>query len=146
VRPDRGASLAEILVATCILSFGLVAVATGFQYATSSADVGRGETIAVFLAEQRIESLKSAALADWSSSLLAAGARPEPYGMLADAPRHRRQTVIDDYGGADCADAAPAMVTCKRVRVTVYYRSVAGGAGIDQERRVDLVTVLVARS
>ena len=143
---NQGTSLAEILVATCVLSLGLVAVATGLQYATSSADLGRGETIAAFLAERRIESLKSAALADWTSPLLAAGVTAEAYGMLTEAPRHRRETVIADYGGAGCADAAPALVTCKRVRVTVYYRPLAGAGGIDRERRVDLVTVLAARS
>lgn len=143
---ERGFTLVEILVATSILAVGFVAVATAFRYATASAESGRGETIATFLAEQRIESLKSATLADWTSPLLDAGVTREPYGSISNAPGYRRDTAIDDYGGDDCAAAAPAVVTCKRVRVTVYYRPVTAAGGLHQERRVDLLTVLVARA
>lgn len=140
----RGFSLVEILVATSVLAIGLVAVATSLQYATVSVEVGRAETGATFLAEQRIESLKSQALADWTSPNLVAGVTAEPYGAIAGAPSYRRDTAIADFGGGDCADAAPTTITCKRVRVTVYYRPAAGGGG--QERRVDLITVLVSRT
>lgn len=146
MRAGSGFSLVEILVATSVLAIGLVAVLTGFQYATGSVETGRGETIATFLAEERIESLKSLALADWTSPLLAAGVTREAYGSIPNAPGHRRDTAIDDYGGDDCTDAAPAAVTCKRVRVTVQYRPVAGAGGTQGERRVELLTVLVART
>ncbi len=142
----RGFSLVEILVATSVLAVGLVAVATGLQYATGSVDLGRRETGATFLAEQRMESLKSAALADWASPALAAGTTSEPYGAILSAPDYRRDTAIADLGGDACMDLAPVATTCKRVRVTVYYRFVAGTGGPNQERRVDLLTVLVARS
>ena len=141
----RGFSLVEILVATCVLSVGLVALGTGLLYATGSVEVGRGETTATFLAEQRLELLKSLALTDWSSALLVAGTTREGYGTLAGAPPYRRDTTISDWGGPGCADAAPAAVTCKTVRVAVYYRITSGG-GTGQERRVELLTVLALRT
>ena len=42
---ERGFTLAEVLVATLVILVGLVAVATGFQYATSGVETGRGETV-----------------------------------------------------------------------------------------------------
>ena len=142
----RGFSLVEVLVAASVLAVGLVAVATGFQYAAGSVEAGRGETVATFLAEQRIESLKSQALADWTSPLLAAGLTAEAYGTIPKAPGFRRDTEIADYGGGHCADAAPAVVLCKRVRVTVSYRLVAGAGGVTAERPVELLTVLAFRT
>jgi len=55
----RGFTLVEILVATLILSVGIVAVASGLHYAIGGVEVGRGETAAVFLAEQRLELLRA---------------------------------------------------------------------------------------
>ena len=144
VNRPAGFSLVELLIATSVLAVGLLAVATGFQFATESVEAGRGHTVATFLAEQRIEAVKSLALLDWTDPRLAAGVTAEAYGAIPDAPGYRRDTQIADYGGNDCADAAPAVVACKRVRVTVRYRPLADGAG--RERQVDLLTVLVART
>lgn len=142
----RGFTLAEILVATLVLSVGIVAVAAALQQATSGVEVGRGETAAIFLAEQRLELLKSAALEDWSSALLLAGTAVEAYGTIVNAAPYRRETVVADRVGPECSTGAPSTATCKRVRVTVRYRPVSGGGGPDHERRVDLVTVFVPRT
>src|SRR5205807_228722 len=75
----RGVSLAEVLVATCVLSVGLVAIVTGLQYATASVDWGRAETAAVLLAEARLEHLRSVGLADWDDPQLAPGTTREDY-------------------------------------------------------------------
>ncbi|MBI2159476.1 MAG: prepilin-type N-terminal cleavage/methylation domain-containing protein [Candidatus Rokubacteria bacterium] len=139
-----GFSLVELLIATSVLVVGLLAVVTGFQFATESVEAGRRHTVATFLAEQRIEAVKSLALVDWADPRLTAGVTTEAFGAIPDAPSYRRETQIADYGGHDCADAAPAVVACKRVRVTVRYRPLVGGAG--RERQVDLLTVLVART
>src|SRR5204863_7686442 len=72
IRSQRGCTLAEVLVATLVLSIGLVAVATGFQYATSGVATGKGETTATFLAEQKVEQLKATALVDWTNATLSA--------------------------------------------------------------------------
>jgi len=142
----HGFTLAEVLVATLVLSVGIVAVAAGLQQATSGVEVGRGETAAIFLAEQRLELLKSAALEDWSSTLLLAGTAVEAYGTIVNATPYRRETVVADRVGRECWTEAPSTATCKQVRVIVRYRPVSGGGGPDQERRVDLVTVFVPRT
>jgi prepilin-type N-terminal cleavage/methylation domain-containing protein len=145
VSSGRGFTLVEILVAALILSVGIVGVASGLHYAMGGVEVGRGETAALFLAEQRLELLKSAALEDWSSALLQAGTAVEAYGTIVNAGHYRRETVVADHAGRDCATGAPATLACKRVRVTVSYRPVSGGGGPSHEWRVDLVTILVPR-
>ena len=74
MRREDGFTLAEVLVATFILAIGLVGIATGFQYATSGVETGKGESTAAFLTEQRLEQLKALALTNWTSAALAAGA------------------------------------------------------------------------
>ena len=59
MRDERGFTLGEVLVATLVLAVGLVGIATGFQYATSGVEIGKGETTAAFLAEQRVESVSA---------------------------------------------------------------------------------------
>jgi prepilin-type N-terminal cleavage/methylation domain-containing protein len=62
---QRGFTLTEVLVAVFVILVGLVAIATGFQYATSGVATGRGETMATFLAQQRIEQLKTVAISNY---------------------------------------------------------------------------------
>ena len=137
---QRGFTLAEVLVATFVLSIGLVAVATGFQYATSGVETGRGETTATFLAEQRLEQLRAIAVKDFTSATLNAGTTTEAYGTIASGAAYRRVTTIADNPGGVCA------ANCKRVQVTVFYRPVTSRGQLDQERQVDLITMFVARN
>jgi prepilin-type N-terminal cleavage/methylation domain-containing protein len=137
---ERGFSLGEVLVATLVLAIGLAGIATGFQYATSGIEVGKGETTAAFLAEQRLEWLKALALTNWTSATLKAGTTTEGYGSIADASLYRRVTTITDSPGGTCA------VNCKLVQVSVFYRPVTGRGQLDQERRLDVITLLVTRS
>jgi Tfp pilus assembly protein PilV len=140
MRNDAGFTLGEVLVAICILLLGLAAVVTGFQYAASGIAAGKGETTATFLAEQRLEHLRALALTDWSSPGLTAGTTTEDYGSIPGASHYRRVTSIADAPGGTCA------ASCKVVRVTVLYRPVTGRGHADQEREVDVVTLLVART
>src|SRR5207244_6989947 len=133
----HGFTLAETLVATLVLSVGIVAVGAGLQQATSGVEGGRGETAAIFLAAQRLERLKSAALEDWSSTLLLAGTAVEAYGTIVNATPYRRETVVADRVGRERWTEAPSTATCKQVRVTGSYRPISGGGGPDQVRRVD---------
>jgi len=140
VRNERGFTLGEVLVATLLLSIGVVAVVTGFQYATSGVATGKGETTATLLAEARLEELKALALMDWTNATLNAGATTEVYGSIADAPLYRRVTAITTSPGGTCT------ANCKLVQVTVFYRPVTVRGQLDQERRVDVATLLVSRS
>jgi prepilin-type N-terminal cleavage/methylation domain-containing protein len=136
---ERGFTLAEVLVATFVLAVGLTAVITGLQYARSGLETARGETTAAFLAEQRLEHLKAVALANWPAADLRAGTTVEDYGSIAGAPVYRRVTTIADSPGGACAER------CKLAWVTVFYRPVTASGQLDQERRLDVVTMLVSR-
>lgn len=140
VRDHCGFTLGEVLVALFVLAVGLVGIVTGFQYASHGVEVGKGETAAAFLAEQRLEWLKALALTNWAGAGLAAGTTTESYGSIADAALYRRVTTIIDSPGGACA------ANCKLVRVSVFYRPVSAQGQLDQERRVDVVTMLVTRS
>ena len=136
---ERGFTLAEVLVAAFVLAVGLTAVVTGLQYAWGGLEAARGETTATFLAEERLEHLKAIALVSWSAAVLRAGTTVEDYGSIAGAPVYRRVTTFADSPGGACAER------CKLARVTVFYRPVTASGQLDQERRLDVVTMLVSR-
>ena len=127
-------------MATFILSVGLAAVAIGLQHATSGIETGKGETTAAFLAEQRLEQLKALALADWPSPILSAGTTAEDYGSLPDASPYRRVTTITDGPGWTCT---------AQLQAGAGHGPLPAGHGrgqLDQERRLEVVTMLVSRS
>ena len=147
VGAERGFTLVEALAASAIVAIGFVAVAVAFQYALSGIETGRGETTATFLAEHKLEALKAVALVDWANAALAAATTIEycsptgdPCTPAARAGAYRRATTIIDHPGGIC----PA--NCKLVRVTVFYRPLTGGGQLDQERRVDVLTMFAART
>jgi prepilin-type N-terminal cleavage/methylation domain-containing protein len=159
---ESGFTLAEVLVATLIIMVGLVAVATGFQFATAGIATGRGETVAIFLAEQRVEQLKATAMTSFTAAGLNAGTTSEfclatnigattsncQAGAITGAPSYQRTTTITDSGnGVNCgtAPAAPP-VLCKRVQVRVTYRPVTSRGDVSQQRAVDIFTMLVPRN
>src|SRR5439155_1083659 len=122
----RGFTLAEVLVATAVLAVGLVAIATGFQYATSGVAVGGGESTAVFLAEQRVEQLRADAMSDFSAPSLGPGTTTEYCAPAIIAGRtstcqdtagagasYVRRTTISDVTGSMGCPARP--VWCKQV-------------------------------
>jgi prepilin-type N-terminal cleavage/methylation domain-containing protein len=139
---ETGFTLAEVLVATSIIVIGLTAVATGFQFAAAGIATGRSETIAVFLAEQRVEQLKAVALVNFngpwpSGPSLAAGTTTEfcqtsdigttgtncQGSAISGTTSYTRTTVITDSpGGSGCTGVAPLI--CKRIRVSIGYRPV----------------------
>ena len=57
-----GMTLTEVLITIFIITIGLVAVATGMQLATVSINLGQQETTATFLAEEKLEDVKTFAL------------------------------------------------------------------------------------
>jgi prepilin-type N-terminal cleavage/methylation domain-containing protein len=165
---ESGFTLPEVLVATLIILVGLVAVATGFQLATAGVATGRGETVAVFLAEQRIEQLKAVAMTNFDgpwpvgSPSLASGVTTEfcqatnigatttncQGAAIVGAPAYQRITTIADSGNPTTCANAPAAppVLCKRVQVRVTYQPVTSQGDVSQQRMVDVFTMLVPRN
>ncbi len=129
---ERGFTLAEILVASVIVTVGLSAVASGMTGAARAVATARTETTAVFLAEARLEELRAAALADWSDAALASGTS----GEIVPGGYRRLTTVTDD------ADPPGCLLPCKRIHVRV---TAPGDGARGHVPTVDLVTVVARR-
>ncbi len=141
-----GFTLAELLAAVVIISIGLVAVGAGFSMAISGVETSRQQTTASFLAEQRVEQVKAAAL---GSSLVAcmgfanvtAACFPaQAYGTIANAPGFRSTVTITDCPAIACVPAGT--VTRKRVDVEVFYQTTSSCAISCPERSVRLSTLI----
>lgn len=61
LRDERGITLAEILVATVVISIGLVGLAVVIPLSSYGVHEGNALSTATFLAEQRLEEIRSAA-------------------------------------------------------------------------------------
>jgi prepilin-type N-terminal cleavage/methylation domain-containing protein len=134
---ERGMTLVEVLVAVCVITVGLTAVATGMQLATGGIAAGQQETTATFLAEQRLEDIKafalSTAVAQGFGNVTGANFPAESYGSIANYTGYRRTVTITDPSA-----------TVKRVTVDVFYIPVAV-ASTNSERQVSVSTVLRVR-
>jgi Tfp pilus assembly protein PilV len=139
MRDQRGMSLVEILVAAFVITMGLVAVATGMQLATSGVAAGQQQTTATFLAEQRLEDIKSFAVSlnstqGWANVTSTNFAASEAYGTITNYPSYRRDTTI-----------TTPTATTKRVTVSVFWLPV-GVADQNAERSVTFSVLLASRS
>jgi len=150
---QRGFTLAEVLVACAVLAIGLVAIGAGFQQATSGVATGRGETTAVFLAEQRVEQLKAQAINDFTAASLNAGTTTDYcagsgncQGTPVSGPSYTRVTTITDVANAAIAGCPVTPLSCKEVRVRVTYLPVTSSGDLSMQRTVDVFTTLGKRS
>jgi len=154
---ERGFTLAEVLVAAVIIMVGLVAVGAGFQYATAGVATGRGETVATFLAEQRIEQLKATALTNYtgltagttteycqSSNIGSTSSNCQSTSFSGATTYTRTTTITDNPGGTGCTGTAPNL--CKRIRVSVTYRPVTSRGDVSKTRQVDVYAVVAPRT
>lgn len=156
---ERGFTLAEVVIATFIISIGLVAVAVGFQFATSGIAVGRGETIAAFLAEQRLEQLKASAITNYDglvagaavtenclpSNIGTTGVNCQVAAITGGQSYIRVTTITDNPGGTGCTGGI-VDAGCKRIQVSVRYRPVTSRGDSSQTRSVDLYALVVRRT
>lgn len=139
-----GFTLAELLAAVFIIAVGLVAVGAGFSAAIQGTEAGRLQTTATFVAEQRLEQIRAAALGD---SLVAcmgfvnitvACFPAQAYGTIPNAPLYRSVVTIT---------VNPGGFTGNRVDVDVWYKPVvAWGVLATAERRVTLSTLIANRT
>jgi Tfp pilus assembly protein PilV len=129
---ERGVTLAEILVAAVIVTVGLTAIAGGFQYALSGVEVGKKQSTAVFLAEQKIEQIKNDAMNNYAAM---GPYNAEAYGSITGYPSHRRTVTV-----------TPSTATVKVVTVSVFYR-LQGSYGVAlDERQVRLDAIVAQRN
>jgi prepilin-type N-terminal cleavage/methylation domain-containing protein len=164
---ERGFTLVEVLVATFIIVVGLVALASGFQFATSGVATGRGETVASFLAEQRLEQLKAIAMTNYygspawtgtltlqggstttefcqTSNIGSTGTNCQASAIAGTASYVRVTRITDNRGGTGCTGTAP--LVCKRIWVNVTYRPVTNRGDLSQNRAVDVYAVVAPRN
>jgi prepilin-type N-terminal cleavage/methylation domain-containing protein len=129
----EGFTLAEVLVATAILTVGVTAAASGLQHAVHAVEASRQQTIALFLAEQRLEQAKALAVTDFDRLTPAAFPAEAP---VAGYPQFQRVVEV----AANPAGLADAV----RVQVTVTYPAFPS-AITHTPRQVTLATVLSRR-
>jgi prepilin-type N-terminal cleavage/methylation domain-containing protein len=89
IRDERGLTLAEILVATVVISIGLVGLAVVIPLASYGVHEGNSLSTATFLAEQRMEEIRNAA---WTTT----------------------PSTNDCVGTSATTSAAPTSSTCSR--------------------------------
>jgi type II secretory pathway pseudopilin PulG len=137
---ESGLTLVEIIVAAAVIGLGLVGVVAGVLYAVGGIEGGRQQTTAVFLAEQRMEQIKAAALTNLLNVTTAAYPA-EGYGSVSNnghaTPSYRRTVTI--------VDAPAGLADTKLVEVWVFYRPVVGFGVLATERGVRLSALLTAR-
>lgn len=141
-RSNGGFTVAELLAAIFVISVGLVAVGAGFATAIQGVETSRQQTTATFLAEQRMEQVRAAAL---GNSLVACmgfvnvtGAcfPAQAYSSITNAPGYRSTVTVTDY-------VVAGSIVRKRVDVEVFYRPVvAWGVLSSAERSVRLSTLI----
>lgn len=129
-----GLTLAEVLVALSIVTVGLMALAVGLHQAAAFLEAGRHQTLAVFLAQQRLEQVKATAV--WNFDGLTSTGFPVE-DPVSDHPTYRRTVHITPLP-AGLANAV-------RVQVTVAYLPVATALTARRERTVTLATVMSRR-
>lgn len=147
VAGHAGFTLAEVLAAMAILAIALLAMTAALQYGLNGIEIGRGESAAAFLVEHKLEELKAVALVDWAAAALEPGTTTDycqpSTGACSPTPAaatFRRTTTVSAGSGAHCT------AQCKFVMVSVFYRPVTVLGQLDEERRIDVGAIFVARA
>jgi prepilin-type N-terminal cleavage/methylation domain-containing protein len=139
---QRGFTLAELMAAIVIIGIGLVAVGAGFDTAIQGIETSRQQTTATFLAEQRMEQVKAAALGNSLTACMGflniTGVcfPAQAYASIPNAPGYRSTVTVTDY-------LVAGSIARKRVDVEVFYRPVvAWGVLNTAERSVRISTLI----
>lgn len=133
---QRGITLAEVLVAAALLTIGMVAVLSGMTIGLGGVERSGRVTTALFLAEQRLEQVRSFAVSSAAgqgfANLNAAAFPAEAYNTIAGSPAFRRVVTITPNAGGNANLSA--------VRVQVFYRSPTAASGaVETSTLVDTV-------
>jgi type II secretory pathway pseudopilin PulG len=146
LRDRSGFTVAEVLAAAGILGVALAALLTAMGWGVTDVDAARRSTIALFLAEQRMEQIKAFALntapnRGWGN-VDAAHFPAEAYGTMAGYGDYRR-TVVVTPNALIPPGPAPSPFA-KQIEVWVYYRPMKP-SGLGPETAVSVSTVSVWR-
>ena len=134
---ERGITLVEVLVAAAVLTVGILAALSAMAIGFSGVEAAHRSSVALFLAEERLEQVRGFALgpppAQGPSRLATEPFPAEPYGTIAGYPGYRRLTevTVEPEGLRDT----------HRVAVTVFYRT-GGGVGAGTETFEKLSTLM----
>ena len=155
LRSDRGITLPEILVATAIISIGLVGLAIVIPLSSYGVHEGNALSTATFLAEQRLEEVRNAAWTTTPTANDCLGVGPTAAPTSSTCTRtqptsctggtacttYPDEASVASYANysrnvrvTDCS-ATPSVCTninsanLRLVRVTVSYRPISGVGG-----------------
>jgi prepilin-type N-terminal cleavage/methylation domain-containing protein len=152
-RNERGMTLAEILVATVIISVGLVGLAIVIPLSSYGVHEGNALSTATFLAEQRLEEVRNAEWTTVPSAIDCIGLGPTAAPTTSTCERtvptnctsgttcttypdeadvagytgYSREVRVFDCNAVGCAGISNANM--RLVRVTVSYRPISGVGG-----------------
>ena len=153
LRSESGLGLVEILIAVGIITVGLVAVMQAFPVGTQGMDVGRRQSTAVFLAEQKLDQIKAWALSTQTvpvqqgfNTILPGGTcfnannpcAQENFNTIAGYPDYSRIATVNCPAGPPAGPCPTA--TTATVQVQVLYRNSTG------QDQVTLATLLSDRN
>lgn len=164
-------TLAEILVATVIISIGLVGLAVVIPLASYGVHEGNALSTATFLAEQRLEEVRNASWTTTPSANDCLGTGPSAAATSTTCARTQPavctsgtscttfedESAVSGYGSysrnvriTDCGTTACAGVTnanMRLVRVTVSYRPISGvgGSGATASKSAVLELIITKR-
>jgi len=144
IQSQDGFTLAEALTAAAVVAIALVGMAIAVPTANYGVGQGHLMSTAAFLAEQRLEEVRSA---EWTSvdpvKDEARVGNPSPdfpsenYGTIAGYGTFRRAVTIT---------AAPGNPNLRQVTVSVFYFPLTGGGGAaPTEQNVTLTTLIALR-
>jgi len=137
---EAGFSLIEVIAAAAILTISVAALLSSVTVGYTSVDLGRQQTTAVFLAEQRLQEARAFAQGTGPGQgfpNLVTGSFPnEAYGAIANAPLHRRTVVVTNNPGG--------VANTKLVQVNVFYRPPTS-SGTMEETAVNVSTLVTQR-
>jgi prepilin-type N-terminal cleavage/methylation domain-containing protein len=157
IRNENGMTLAEMLAAAAIIGIGLVGLASAIPLASYGIQEGNQLSTATFLANQRLEQVRSARWESAGAMVDKVGASPSPtappvVGAVTTFPDetpvaapytdYNRQVRIIDCGATACSGVTDPEL--RQVIVTVDYRPMTG-TGVSNQRKRATVSMFLSR-
>ena len=137
LRGEQGFTLAEVLMATAMLIVGVAVVLSALMYGVAGVEGSRGQSTAVFLAEQKLEEVRAYAVSTASTQGFAnlTSASFPAESSIPGYPNYRRTVTLTANAGGN-ADL-------QLVAVTVFYKPIKS-TGLSAETSIT-VNSLVSR-